>query len=255
MQLVGQTVRHKAFGSGIVVDCSDNIVTISFPQGDKRFVYPDAFTKFLLLKNKSAQNKMSAICNKRLEMEIARKQALQEEQERRQRLCALKITPNSQAAFNLDPDSVDEVFSSGSVFTGCYLSGNSKGKPRIPSRLMPNSACLLTACPPNTPEKERRILGALMVEDSFLGDLCKDGIVECHDKHKVRLNPDNIMLYWDYFDRSAPPPRWGSTVFKYFPTSTMKQILLDMKKTARSAEDEAAIQRFYQYFCEINRLP
>ena len=148
MQLVGKAVGHKVFGQGIITDCSGNIVTVSFTQGDKKFIYPDVFANFLTLKNKSAQNKISEIYNKRLEVEVAQKQALQEERERRQRLYALKITPNSQAAFNIDLNDLDEVFSPGAVSTGCYLSGNSKGAPRIPSRLMPNSACLLTGCPP-----------------------------------------------------------------------------------------------------------
>ena len=255
MQLVGKAVGHKVFGQGIITDCSGNIVIVSFPQGDKRFIYPDAFANFLTLKNKSAQNKINEIYNKRLGAEVARKQELQEEQERRRRLCALKITPNSQAAFNIDPNDLDEVFSSGAVSTGCYLSGNSKGEPRIPSKLMPNSACLLTGCPPNTSEKERRILGAFMVKDGFLGDLCKDGMVECHDKYKVRLNPNSTMLYWDYFDCSDPLLRWGNVVLKYFPNSTMHQILLAMKKAFQDTEEETLIHEFYQYFCEINRLP
>ena len=255
MQLVGKAVGHKVFGQGIITDCSGNIVIVSFPQGDKRFIYPDAFANFLTLKNKSAQNKINEIYNKRLGAEVARKQELQEEQERRRRLCALKITPNSQAAFNIDPNDLDEVFSSDAISTGCYLSGISKGKPRIPSKLMPNSACLLTGCPPNTSEKERRILGAFMVKDGFGGYMCKDGMVECHDKYKVRLNPNSTMLYWDYFDCSDPLPRWGNTVFKYLPNSTMHQILLAMKKVFQDTEEETLIHEFYQYFCEINRFP
>ena len=85
MQLVGQAVRHKAFGQGVIKDCSGNIVTISFRQGDKRFIYPDAFAKFLTLKNQSIQNELKAIYKKQLKVEIAQlkaetaqKQALQE---------------------------------------------------------------------------------------------------------------------------------------------------------------------------------
>jgi hypothetical protein len=255
MRIVGQTVEHKAFGQGTITNCSSNIVTVSFPQGDKKFIYPDAFSNFLTLRNQSARNEINAICNRRKEVEVAQKQVFQEEQERRQRFRILKITPNSQAAFNIDLDALNEIFSSGSVSTGCYLSGHSKGEPRVLSKLRPNSACLLTGRLPNTPEKERRILGAFMVKDDFGGELCKNGIVECHDQYKVRLNPDNSMLYWDYFDCSDPLPCWGSTVFKYFPNSTMQRILLAMKKTFQDTDEEMVIHAFYQYFCETNRLP
>lgn len=255
MQLVGQAVAHKVFGQGIITDCSGNIVTVSFPQGDKKFIYPDAFANFLMLKNQSAQNAINAICNRRMKAEAVRKQALQEEEERRQRIRTLKIAPNSQAAFNINLNDLDEIFLSGAVSTGCYLSGYSKGKPRIPSKLRPNSACLLTVRPPNTSEKERRILGAFMVKDDFLGDLCKNGIVECHDKYRVRLNPGNSMLYWDYFDCGDPPPRWGNAVIKCFPNSTMQRILLAMKEAFEDTREEKVIHALYQYFCEINRLP
>lgn len=254
MQLVGQAVAHKVFGQGVITDYSGNVVTVSFPQGDKKFIYPDAFANFLMLKNQSVQNEINAICNRRLKAEAARKQALQEEEERCQRIRTLKIIPTSQAAFNIDLNDLDEIFLSGAVSTGCYLSGYSKGEPRIPSKLRPNSACLLTGRPPNTSEKERRILGAFMVKDDFWGDLCKNGMVECHDKYRVRLNPGNSMLYWDYFDGSDPLPRWGSTVFKYFPNSTMRRILLAMKEAFKDTEEEEAVHAFYQYFCEINRL-
>lgn len=255
MQVIGKTVEHKAFGQGKITNHSGNMVTVSFSKGDKKFIYPDAFVHFLTFKNQSAQNEINTICDKLREEENAQKRALQEKQERRQRLLFLKITPTSQAAFNIDPNELNEIFSSGSVSTGCYLSGHSKGEPRIPSKLRPNSACLLTGRIPNTLEKERRILGAVMVKDDFFGDLCKNGVVEFHNQYKIHLNPNSSMRYWDYFDGSEPLPRWGNTVFKYFANSTMQQILLDMKKTSRDTEEEMAIHTFYQYFCDINHLP
>ena len=94
-----------------------------------------------------------------------------------------------------------------------------------------------------------------MVKEYFWGNLCENGMVECHDRYKVRLDPDSRLLYWDYFDGSDPLPRWGNTVFKYFSNNTMQQILLDMKKAVHNTEDQVVMQEFYQYFCEINRLP
>ncbi len=255
MQIVGQTVKHKAFGQGTITNCSGNIVTVSFSQGDKRFIYPDAFIDFLTLQNKSVQNKIDILCNERLEAKAAYKQALKEEQKRRQRLQTLKITPNSQAAFHLDIKDLDTVFSTGAVSTGCYLSGNSKGKPRVPSKLMPNSACLLTGRAPNAAETERRILGAFMVTDDFLGDLCKNGMVRCHERYKVTLPPGVDLLYWDYFDFTGPLPRWGSAAFRYVATGAMQRVLLDIREALRGSEQEAIIGEFYRHFSEINRLP
>ncbi|MDD4715132.1 MAG: hypothetical protein PHT34_01075 [Oscillospiraceae bacterium] len=255
MQLVGQVVKHKAFGQGIITNCSGNMVTVSFSQGDKKFLYPDAFANFLTLKDTSAQNELNDLWGKRIQAEAVQRQVFQEKQERRHKIRNLKITPNSQAAFNLDLKDLDRVFSSGIVSTGCYLSGYSKGEPRVPNRLRPNSACLLTVCPPNGLEKERRILGAFMVKDDFLGELCRNGMIECHARYKVRLDSESSLLYWNYFEHGDPVPRWGSMAFKYFSNSIMQRILFDLKKVLKGAEKESVIQGFYQYFCEVNRLP
>ena len=51
MQLLGQPVRHNAFGTGVITGLSGNIITIDFAQGEKRFQYPDAFSRFLTLKD------------------------------------------------------------------------------------------------------------------------------------------------------------------------------------------------------------
>lgn len=58
MQLIGQAISHKAFGKGIVTGCDKNIITVCFPAGDKRFLYPDAFTKHLTLKGSAVQGKI-----------------------------------------------------------------------------------------------------------------------------------------------------------------------------------------------------
>ena len=55
MQLLGQPVRHISFGKGVIADISDRFVTIRFEQGDKKFLYPDAFYNFLTLKDTEKQ--------------------------------------------------------------------------------------------------------------------------------------------------------------------------------------------------------
>lgn len=47
MDLRGVSVKHDVFGEGIINDYDEKYLVISFPAGDKKFVYPDAFEKFL----------------------------------------------------------------------------------------------------------------------------------------------------------------------------------------------------------------
>lgn len=51
MNLKGVIVNHIIFGEGIIKDYDENYITISFSQGEKMFVYPDAFEKYLSVEN------------------------------------------------------------------------------------------------------------------------------------------------------------------------------------------------------------
>ncbi|QSX04973.1 hypothetical protein JYG23_09760 [Sedimentibacter sp. zth1] len=174
MQLIGKAIRHKSFGNGIVTNMSTNIITICFPQGEKRFLFPDAFSDYLTLKDGTIQREIHNMLIIKKKTEDAKKRVIKEERERIQRIHNLKVIPNSQAVFNIETDQKNSVFSSWKLSIGHYFSGYSKGKPRLPKRLKPNSLCLLTECTKETLEKNRRIIGAFMVKDDFFGELCKN---------------------------------------------------------------------------------
>ena len=40
---VGSAVAHAKFGTGKVIELSGGYVTVSFGQGEKRFLFPNAF--------------------------------------------------------------------------------------------------------------------------------------------------------------------------------------------------------------------
>lgn len=47
MKLEGIEVKHKAFGIGVISEHVENYITITFSQGEKKFIYPDAFKAFI----------------------------------------------------------------------------------------------------------------------------------------------------------------------------------------------------------------
>lgn len=55
--LSGKDVVHRKLGHGTIEEMSDNYLMVRFDTGDKvsRFVYPDAFEKFLKMKDEDAQ--------------------------------------------------------------------------------------------------------------------------------------------------------------------------------------------------------
>ncbi|MGI6013793.1 MAG: hypothetical protein ACOX7K_05865 [Oscillospiraceae bacterium] len=254
-QLLGQPVDHIAFGKGIITDISNKIITIHFSQGEKRFLYPEAFSHFLTLKDTAKQKEINAKYNGRLRAEKAARKKECEEQALRRQIRTMKITPNAQAVFDIVMDDAEKMIEHGSISTGCYLSGYSKGEPRIPNRLKPNSVCLLTGLPESNEERDRRILGAFMVKEDFWGKHCTSGIIDAHDEYRICLPSDIALSYWDYFEHNETLPRWGNVVFKYFSNNTMQKILLDIKKLLENTEQETVIGGFYRYFCDVNRLP
>ena len=177
MQLLGQPVRHNAFGTGVITGLSgeyhyDRLWT----QGKNRlYSIRTHFSRFLTLKDAGKQNEIRAGYERRLRAERAERQKELERQERLGKIRSMKVTPYSQAAFDIPWKEAKAAAEADAVSTGFYLSGYSKDRPRIPSRLKPNSACLLTTLETGCEEKERRILGAFMVRDDFWGRLLPGG--------------------------------------------------------------------------------
>lgn len=62
MGLINERVEHPEFGTGKVISQDDNRITIQFSKetGTKRFIYPDAFEKYLTIFNPSAEKKVLA---------------------------------------------------------------------------------------------------------------------------------------------------------------------------------------------------
>jgi hypothetical protein len=63
MNIKDQKVAHKAFGTGVVTDQTDSLVTIKFDIGEKKFQYPTAFKQFLVLCDSTLQESITGEIN------------------------------------------------------------------------------------------------------------------------------------------------------------------------------------------------
>lgn len=253
MKLEGKTISHIKFGEGVVKESRDNYITVIFSQGEKKFLYPTAFHRYLTVKDKRIQ--------KRIDREL---QLLQEEENKNttsqiiqqkayKKLQNVKLYPDSQAAFGFVQNKKENVFSTWSVFAGSYQSGSSKGKPKLPVRLRLNSACLLTECQTGS-ESSRRIVGVFMPKEDFEGSACKDGMILSHEKYRIKLEKNENMLFWNYISSDGRPAKWGNIEIRYMSNVTMQQILYDMKQIINDTKRKKEAEDFYQYFCFVNRL-
>lgn len=254
MQLTGQAVKHTAFGKGIVTGQEDHVIIVTFPQGEKRFLYPDAFQKFLTLHNEEAAEQVDSLLRQRRDRRDEKLQAILEEQERQQKIHHFKVSVNSQAAFALEMEEQRKPLTDWVVSTGTYLSGSAKGEPRIPSKMKPNTACLLTMRPVGQAEEQRRIVGVFMVPEDFFGDECADGLIPAHPVYRLALDGQHQPLFWPYFQDGKTKNRWGSTVFKICGINAMQKILLDLRQSLQGTAQEALAADFYGYYCKQNRI-
>jgi len=254
MDIIGKSVMHISFGKGVITGVSESIVHISFQSGNKKFLFPDSFLNFIVFEDTEEQKKIKAQLRRKELEEKKKDNAFREAHERLQRLNNLKIIPNSQGVFGLIANTAGEIFSTWSIFTGRYVSGYSKGEPRIPARLAPNSVCLLTCLPKGLPEQERKIIGAFMTRDDFYGTECFNGIIKAHDDYRIKLEDSETLFYWSYFNIGDTPPSWGGVEIKYCSGSVVRKILFDIRAVAVETPRFEKIDCFYRYFCNINRI-
>lgn len=271
MDLVNKRVTHTRFGEGRVIAHNDSYVEIHFALGEKKFVFPDAFGKFLTLKNQRVADSIRRMIQKK-ELELNKAKELQSEKRRRQmervkqlrRLEQEKIVnnrkthPSSQAVFWCKAEDQDRVFAEWSVCTGVIKSGNKKGQPNRLIRMKKNSACLLTAREPDMPEENRSILGAYMVKGTFTSKLCKDGYIPAHSEYRLRLSEQESekMLFWKYYVNERYPHKmtWNTGAYRYFDNIWMAQILRDIVSLKKKPQEQERVQRFFEYFCQMNQI-
>ena len=252
MQLIGETIRHVQFGRGVVTACDHNIITVDFPTGVKRFVYPDAFEQFLVPKDTETKEEINGILvEQKLEEKMRHQQNL-EHQRKLAHLRAIKIPPVSQVVYDLDNQEGNDPFTSGCCITGTYLSGYSKGEPRVPQRVNFNTMNILTRCPRGKTEHQREVVALAMTAEGFCGERCTDGRVPFHGEFRLKLLQP--LALWPYAEKE-PQKAWGRSTFKYLSNRAGEEILRDVCRQFAGTDREELAGRFLRYYCECNRLP
>jgi hypothetical protein len=55
MNLQGVVVKHQVFGEGVINQYDGKKIVVSFPQGERKFLYPDAFNAFVVAEDATIQ--------------------------------------------------------------------------------------------------------------------------------------------------------------------------------------------------------
>src|SRR5690606_15215167 len=75
---------HKRFGKGSIVKQNDSVIEIHFETERKKFVFPDAFGKFLKMHDEKAAHSLKKIIEEK-ELELEKIEQKKEEEKIRQR--------------------------------------------------------------------------------------------------------------------------------------------------------------------------
>jgi len=228
------------------------VITVRFQQEEKRFLYPDAFREHLAFKDGNARRQVNQLLDRQERTAARQRQAEFAEQARQQRVREFRVSVNSQAAFDLSEKERAAFPSVWIVSTGTAVSGSTRGQVRIPEKLRPNSACLLTSRPSGGTEAERQIWGAFLVPSDFLGDECTGGVIAAHPDHRLLPGDHAMPPFWSYFPGIRP--RWGCTAFKYFSNRVMQSILADMVRAITDPGQRKRAESFYDAYCRLNCL-
>ncbi|MBU5468312.1 malate synthase [Virgibacillus sp. MSJ-26] len=266
MNLLNEKITHETFGTGNVVEQDENIITVDFEDGNRKFVYPDAFGKFISLKDEDTAKSLKKVISKIEEEKVERER---EEEREQQALARIRQSQAGNRAkrphihenaivFWLDEEEQENVFADWEVSTGTVQSGKNKGQPNRPARLRPNSACLLTERASDIEEKERRILGLYMLTETFSGDVGAHGLVPAHAEYRIELTDEEAenMLFWNYYINKSYPDRmtWNSGKFRYFENIWIAQILKDIIAMKEDEEEIKEAENFLEYYCNLNAL-
>lgn len=269
MNLIDKEVMHKSFGEGNIVDQDEKFVTIDFNKETKKFVFPDAFGKFLKLKDESAnatlkqtiiklEEKQEILEKKREEEQAQRHLEQQRVNELKKMLKNHKLHESSQLVFWLDESEDEQVFTDWEIYSGEIKSGKNKGQPNKPVRLHQNSIVLLTKRDPKENEEKRTIEGLYMVGETFVGKTAEDGMVPAHSKFKIKLTEEESekMLFWNYYINEKYPHRmtWNTGKYRYFDNLWAAQILKDIIDLKSDAEERQLAEDFFLHFCKMNQL-
>lgn len=265
IDLVDKQVTHKSFGKGSIVDYDDSYIKIRFKAGDKRFIFPDAFSQFLTLLDEKASDMINKKVEKREEEHEEERLQERRELRRKQRLLRKEnpsrkqeVYSRSQSVFWGKPEEIDDIFNDWKVFVGTIKSGKNKGKPRRLARLNNSSVCLITKRNHEEGEENRRILGMFMADVGFEGEKMIDGYIPAHPEYRIQLTEEESekMLFWNYYINNRNPERmvWNSGRHRYFDNIWMAQILHDIMILREGTEGEEDARSFFEQFCFTNNI-
>ncbi len=261
-ELINKKVIHKSWGTGVITEVSDKAVKVDFRGEIKKFIYPDAFRKFLVFEENNLQQKTDNLLEEKNRRRAEVKEA--EERERRiaQKLLQLEKIRQEKAKKSGRREIKHEnpAFRCESVFIddGVIRAGvDSRGKARKFRGLEANQLAILTAADAGVGEANRMIFEVFLIDIVFEGNEYREGFVRSSPKYRIRLSSEEAsgLRFWDYYKpvNASGSAKWGTGLFRDVDNKTAARLLKDIAELKKDTAAATVAKEMYEYFYKIHK--
>ncbi|MGN0162750.1 MAG: hypothetical protein ACI4EA_04085 [Candidatus Ornithomonoglobus sp.] len=258
-ELINKRVIHKLWGTGVITEASGKAVKVDFNGEIKKFVYPDAFKRFLVFEENNLQEKTDNLLEERNKREAEEKEAEERARRLAQKLQQLEKfrKEKEKRSGRREVRHDNPAFRCESVFTGdgvIRAGADSRGKARRFRGLEANKLAILTAAGMGIGESNRMILEVFLIDDVFEGNEYREGFVKSSPKYRIRLTGEEAsrLRFWDYC-KSAGMVKWGTGLFRDVDDKTAAKLLEDIVRIKKDTEAEDTAKELYDYFYKIHK--
>lgn len=286
MELLNLKVKHKKFGTGTIISNEDNKIIVHFPDinSEKKFVYPDAFEKFLQIDEQSAEAEQQDFA--KMQEQIKEKQEekkKREEQEKIKRLeeellhdfilannkniekkmakkVKIQVKKYANIAIRKDmseavlKDGVEEFLKEGK-FSITFQ--NKKKEINQWAEQAKTTFGIITSVPLGESEVERMISGIFMTE-AFQMEGEDGGTVFVNSQYQLPLNIEEMkrIKFWEYYFNPEEPAaiKFPGEEYCYFSDNQAAQILLKLYEVKQAEKEKQLVGQCLDYFCRVKKL-
>lgn len=287
MELLNLKVRHKKFGEGVIVSNDNDKVIVHFPgiNSDKKFVYPDAFEKFLQIDDKcveeAAKQDIAKMQEEMKERQEERKK--KEEQEKIKRLeeelfqefieanqkksektshkrKKVPVKKYSNIALKKDMPEVILEEETADILKNGKISITFHNKKKEINQWLDQTKGtfgMITSVPLGENESERMVSGVFMTT-SFQMEDEDGGIITLSNQYKITLTMEEMkkIKFWEFYFNPEEPAtiKFLGEDYCYFSDNQAAQFLLKIYEVKQNEREKQLVGECLDCFCKVKKL-
>lgn len=287
MELLNLKVKHRKFGEGVIISNDNDKVIVHFPDinSDKKFVYPDAFEKFLQIDDKCVEESAKQGIAK-MQEEIKEKQEEKKKKEEQEKIKRLEeellqefivanqskiektshkrkkvpIKKYSNIALKKDMSEAILEEEAADILKEGRISITFQDKKKEINQWLDQTKGtfgIITSVPLGENESARMISGIFMTT-SFHMESEDGGNIILNNQYKIALTLEEMkkIKFWEFYFNPEEPTaiKFSGEDYCYFSDNQAAQILLKIYEVKENEKEKQLVGACLDYFCKVKRL-